>query len=453
MLTGVVICSARRDFRGTGHNADLGCNDSGIGERTMDVLRRGTQDTADSTYGSATPSFVVPRRSDERGTFNSIRDTLSMLTRPSATKAFRTTTPVVPTNFDRNHRVRADTLSFTQSTVTASSINRPTPTPSIAPSSTTSDVPSSRPAQNGTTTPKPSLANHHSSYVEPPLQHTRIGRSHIRTIEGMRIFNQEVEDAVIARFNTVSDTIQPVLIQNLRKGRHEFRPLGIQLLVLGYSEHDARPWMVVLCPEPVKKRVTSFFHNDFARRVCSANGPDEISFEVAVVGRPLRPTATEFPIQILGETQPLDHHVIWRPRIELKHSGKSHYARVGGFVRARDAHGTSTVYGLTAGHILPPETMGELSGDDRSQKLHSDSSEDSHSHCSSGAESYSALEDDPTSNGITSSPVWTDASDIDWLCLGTVTERSYSVRARNRDWALIKLSEQPEDMAGGTELN
>jgi hypothetical protein len=421
----------------------------------MDILRRRTRthDTADSTYGSATPSFEIPNRSNERGTFNSIRDTLSMLTRPSATKTFRTTARVVPTHFDRTSRARPDTLSFTQSTVTASSSSRPTTTPSTAASSTTSDVPSLTPTMNGPATPKPGVTNHSSSYVEPPLHQTRTARSHIRTIEGMRIFNQEVEDAVIARFNAISDTVQPALIQNLRKGRHEFRPLGIQLLVLGCSEHDARPWIVVLCPEPVKKRVTIFFQEDFARRVCSANGPDEISFEVAVVGRPLRPTASEGPIQIFGETQPLDSHVLWRPRIGLTHSGKSHYARVGGFVCARDARGTSTVYGLTAGHILPPETMGSLSGDHVSRNPDFDSSEGSHSRRSSGARSYSALEDYPASNGSTSSLAWTNARDPDWLCLGTVSEVSYSVRARNRDWALVRLSEQPGDMSRGSELD
>jgi hypothetical protein len=223
----------------------------------MDILRRGnhTHDMADSTYGSATPSFVIPSRNNERGTFSSIRDTLSMLTRPSATKAFRKAAPVATTHLERPNRAKADTISLTQSTVATSSISQPTTTPSIAASSTTSHVASLTPTMNGPTTPKPSATTRSSSYVEQPLHRTKTARSHIRTIEGMRIFNQEVEDAVIVRFNTISDTVLPALIKNLRKGRHEFRPLGIQLLVLGHSEHDARPWMVVLCPEPVKKRV------------------------------------------------------------------------------------------------------------------------------------------------------------------------------------------------------
>jgi hypothetical protein len=186
MFTGFAICSARRNLRSSGHNTDPDRNDRCAVQRTMDVLRRRTHthDTADSTYGSATPSFVIPSHINERRTFNSIRDTLSMLTRHSTTKASRTTAHVVPTHFDRANRARADTLSFTQSTVAASSISQLTTTPSLAASSTTSDVPSLRSTMNGGTTPKPGETNHSSSYVEPPLHQTRTARSHIRTIEG-----------------------------------------------------------------------------------------------------------------------------------------------------------------------------------------------------------------------------------------------------------------------------
>jgi hypothetical protein len=274
--------------------------------------------------------------------------------------------------------------------------------------------------------------------VSSPAQRTQ---SRMKTIDGMRIFSREVDSVVTDGFKIVCEKLEPPLIELLRKKSVQFRPLGIQLLILGHSEQTAKPWIVVMCPKPAKRRVAHFFQEPFAKHICRSPGLCQFDFEVAVVGRPLKPTEGEPCVQVLAQSYTSSEYSEWTPRIKIEHSGSAHYATLGGLVRVRDFHGKEQTYGLTAGHVLPLCPVDDQ--DVQSTANHQDTDKMSCSSDSSSAPANSDFDEEDFTH-IDQAESEAEVENFEaqpWSSLGSVNKASYSPRARNRDWALIELTD------------
>ncbi|KAI4681405.1 uncharacterized protein J4E84_007641 [Alternaria hordeiaustralica] len=105
------------------------------------------------------------------------------------------------------------------------------------------------------------------------------------TIHGMHIFQRTLSEEIQSRFEDVMKRLSGPLAAYLRRSRHEHRPMAIRLMFLGHDESSARPWIVVLCPELVRKRAGKFFKQDMAQRLCQSDEPGCESFQVVVVGQ------------------------------------------------------------------------------------------------------------------------------------------------------------------------
>jgi hypothetical protein len=274
---------------------------------------------------------------------------------------------------------------------------------------------------------------------ERPPRSSRASTAPLTTVKGMQIFSREVEDAVVNRFGEVSNSIERALVTHLRNERVEFRPLSIQLMVLGATYDTAKPWIVVLCPKEAKRIVKRFLRSQLARTICRGSDRETciISFETVVVGRPLHPTEGEPPDEVFVEYLPLVSAETWIPRVMVMQSGRIKHATMGGFVSIVDSQGKQALYGLTAGHVLPPNQLYD-EGSDGPLDIGSDNCDDSDD--SSDADSTA------TSSNIGGSYNDQDnispddhSDDREWTSLGHMSQASYSVRAQDRDWALIEL--------------
>lgn len=271
----------------------------------------------------------------------------------------------------------------------------------------------------------------------------------ITTIDGMRIFSLEVEPSIEQRYHEVRELVEPALIDYLCRKRIAFRPLGMQLMMLGVEEARAKPWIVVICSEKARGKVKVFMKKDFIRGICQ--GPDtcQVRFDTAVVGRALTPSDGEEHHEVFMEQGDRESLEPSPSQIKVVQSGTAHYAMIGGYVTVINLQGKRSVYGLTAGHILPADLLYDRDVETLSDVENNDSDDDS-----SGSESSGVLSTTRSHCGdeelLNSAGDVSDYSgDVDdnrnWTCIGRISKASYSTQARNRDWALVELTDSIDE--------
>jgi hypothetical protein len=275
------------------------------------------------------------------------------------------------------------------------------------------------------------------------------------TIKHMHIFERKIEAVVTNRFQEVQKILEPALLTYLAKERIEFQPLLMQLMLLGDTEDDAKPWIVILCRRKAKHQVKKFIKKRTTKNMYQASRLGQPSFDVMVVGRPLQKNTSGTLYEVFAVGQNSVTSKLWVPRIKITHSGSPHYATLGGFVRIVNSHGKVSTYGLTAGHILPADElydqdsatseivddsdMGEVS------EASDETSDEEHSGCSSKDRSRhpevtNELSDPSAYDCTTSAGDSDNPEDTRWASLGKISGVSYSRRARDRDWALVELT-------------
>jgi len=256
----------------------------------------------------------------------------------------------------------------------------------------------------------------------------------------MHIFQRTVSEEVQSRFEDVMNRLSGPLATYLRRSRHEHRPTAIRLMFLGHEQSSSRPWIVVLCPELVRKRAEKFFKQDMAQRLCQSDEPGRESFQVVVVGHAPRPKADEYASRVgtpsglsTADHDSTSHSFQSSSKVDTKHEGISSSAAIGGYILVTNLDGTETTYGLTAGHVLPQTAIDSpLSDDQWDGSMPSPDSSDSEDDLTSIPEhsakgrGQSLLE---SFIGPRGEPTWTGM---------ILAEATFSREARDRDWALIE---------------
>ncbi|KAH5181816.1 hypothetical protein HBH76_157280 [Parastagonospora nodorum] len=281
------------------------------------------------------------------------------------------------------------------------------------------------------------------------------------TLKGMRVFNQTIDNTVRERFRCVHEKLEPALLALLHKKRIDFRPLSLEILVLGHTPNDAKPWIVVRCSRAAKRKIKSFLREDFIKNLCQGPSSCSIRFEIIVTEAFVQITSDKCD-EVFTKQEDLELREVWTPRIKVFHSGEARFATMGGIIRIVDSIGEEKFYGLTAGHVLPADNLhdeGLYKGgssttsddDDNYEDDEQDKSGDENENESRPSAGYSQEslvgmrnmassteapilegEDDEKSSSI--------GDEVHWVSLGTMSKASYSPRARNRDWALIEVN-------------
>jgi hypothetical protein len=257
-------------------------------------------------------------------------------------------------------------------------------------------------------------------------------------LQGMRKFERELSEEMLRHSQGTVRRLAGLLASDLRKSRHEYRPMAIRLMLLGEDETSIRPYIVVFCPELVRKRAEKFFKKDMIRGIYQSDEPGRETFQVAVVGQAPQPRADESTS--LVKVAPAYTANLAYPgntsgslRVKAEHDGVSRLATIGGYIVASCHDGIETIYGLTAGHIFPQTRYNTSSSDQPSDgtmpsPASSDSDDDdditlenANQNSSRGAhESFTITKNEP---------YWTDVK---------LADVSFSREARDKDWALVE---------------
>ncbi|CAH0016924.1 unnamed protein product [Clonostachys rhizophaga] len=160
-------------------------------------------------------------------------------------------------------------------------------------------------------------------------------------ITGLTEFDKSVDNATLSRFRHVHLMLE--------------KPL-LELMVLGRCEADAKPCIVVLCPEQQSKKVRKFFDKKSVRAVRLPED-GQPSFEVFVVGRAPEPKQADGDIDVLipivGESEGYTNETYCGAPIVIRQaSGVDKRCTFGGVIKATWSNGEVKLYGLTVGHVL-----------------------------------------------------------------------------------------------------
>ncbi|KAH7074641.1 hypothetical protein BKA63DRAFT_317372 [Paraphoma chrysanthemicola] len=284
--------------------------------------------------------------------------------------------------------------------------------------------------------------NSESKKALPP---SRTTAALIKTIDGMHIFNVEVEERVTQRFRDIQGSLEEVVIEHLSRKRVEFRPLGMQLMVLGTDVAHAKPYIVFICPRNVESKLRSFLQKEFVKIICE--GPEfcQVKFDTAVLGRPLRPSAGEKLDEVFIREADANAVEVGVSQIRIVQLGQPHYGTMGGLISVIGPNTQRLTYGLTAGHVLSTapmydqeDAMSDAESDDSSDELDPDIDEFL-STISDIRNVIELAEEDTSELDVGERHVGDD--DQYWVCIGSLAEASYSAAARDHDWALVKLSD------------
>ncbi|KAI5459332.1 hypothetical protein BGZ63DRAFT_325107, partial [Mariannaea sp. PMI_226] len=204
-------------------------------------------------------------------------------------------------------------------------------------------------------------------------------------------FDKPVTDATISRFNHIHSQLEkPLLAYICSKDSRKYRPIALRLMVLGRSEDDAKPCIVVLCPEQQSKRVIKFFDRDSVQTLCRPEDNTVPSFEVVVLGRPPQVKQADDDTEVLVPSVNSIDTIIAEtfcgaPIVIRRASSVEKRCTFGGIIRTVWLNGDIKLYGLTVGHPLLDD-----SADDHSTELEKAecSNEGSYNLSDSSSEAY-----------------------------------------------------------------
>lgn len=272
---------------------------------------------------------------------------------------------------------------------------------------------------------------------------------------GLRRFDKDVDKATIDRFKDVLEQIEGPLLAHMQKSRKKYRPMAIRLMVLGKSDEDAKPYVVVLCNEGRYRRVERFFDTKLAKDVCRPQGSTLPSFDVCIVRQSPQPTAAETVYLSRGPVDTFDFMgTACGSIIKIVASEKARFATLGGVIKLV-AGGDYALYGMTAGHSAggwddDKDEEGESDGDGVSSDSDSEADTLENDDVSPTDKALCRAASPPRSPRLPNPNLEFPEN---WERWGSIlpSRRDWERRdERNHDWALVEI--ESEVMFGANRL-
>lgn len=171
------------------------------------------------------------------------------------------------------------------------------------------------------------------------LSNLQTQSTHITTINGLKIFNRDVANALQNNVRHVIQQLESGLCDHLYRRRVDLRLLALRPMLLGHTEEDVTLWIVVLCPSCAKSKVQRYLGKDVALNIYYGPPFRQYRFRTTVIGRPLKIMPSESLDEVFVEQEDPSLFEDWTPRIKVTQSDIDYYATVGGFVSIVNAEG------------------------------------------------------------------------------------------------------------------
>ena len=174
----------------------------------------------------------------------------------------------------------------------------------------------------------------------------------------LRLFDQEISQAVQNRFDDLSELFTPSLISFLAKRKVKRRPISIKLKVLGTDEKSAKPWVVVQCDEDASKPIKNYFNRPEVKSQYQPGDSesDLPSLEVVIHSRAPVPLATSDLASVYGNSW-AEVDTLCGKLIKIGSLDEPQIATLGGVIMVEKSRGQFMLYGLTAGHVFTQEPV------------------------------------------------------------------------------------------------
>jgi len=287
----------------------------------------------------------------------------------------------------------------------------------------------------------PKTASSGSSDTVPDRNHASAGYP-LTTSSDLKVFKKDVDDATWTRYKDVSERIQGPLLAFIKKSPRVYRQMALRLVVLGRTEEDARPRIVILCHPNVQKKVKKFFNQQDIRNIYQPEDGILQSLEVEIIAHPLEPKTTADGLVVHFDADARDvSRTLCGTLIKIDAGSNFRITTLGGLVKANKANGSYALYGMIAGHAV--EDLTALESVDKDETFSGDESTDE----------SSDEDDDTRRRQLGAPPAWplgntslnpsaikpTKRLPKSWTALGRTLPLASTMTAQYLDWALLTI--------------
>lgn len=224
-------------------------------------------------------------------------------------------------------------------------------------------------------------------------------------------------------------------------------PLWIRLMMVGASQNDARPHIVVFCKSKYKSVVRRFFDQDHVAELCNTSGTEGRRFKLHVEGS--APQLRQAVVQVVTDSSPQWPKTLCGTPISLEHpSGRARNATLGGVIKLVDSLGEFRLYGISAGHTLEALEDDE-SAEDIFDDVEDDTDDEIEEAVNGAAKDHGRCSGTLSEARDTSSDSWVfTKSEVSGV---SVQEPSVSGSgpAKRHDWALFDMSSYRPNVVRG----
>ncbi|KAI1372764.1 hypothetical protein F4677DRAFT_241151 [Hypoxylon crocopeplum] len=179
-------------------------------------------------------------------------------------------------------------------------------------------------------------------------------------------FDKEVDKPTRERFKTIQTYLEGLVLGQLRahlKPGTKYSPMSIRLAMMGISEDEARPHIVILCQPTHKSLIRGFVKQIIVTDICRPRQTGVPCFEVVVLGNAPRLHLGISDIEVIADTECIlgrSQNTLCGVPISFRHpSGQRRNATLGGVIKVVTASGGIELFGMTAGHALHQWKHGE----------------------------------------------------------------------------------------------
>lgn len=196
-------------------------------------------------------------------------------------------------------------------------------------------------------------ANTKASWFESPNPFLFMKRSNVCIVD------KEIDEKTRDRFRAMQPSFEKLLLEYIRAHRKpgtRYTPMSTRLAMMGTSENDARPYILILCQPAQKSIIQGFTRQEIVRDMCRPGDLGVPSLEVLVLGKAPRLHLAHSEIEVTTDTTLISepvHFTLCGVPISFTHpNGQRRNATFGGIIKVMAGNGSTEFLGITAGHML-----------------------------------------------------------------------------------------------------
>lgn len=186
----------------------------------------------------------------------------------------------------------------------------------------------------------------------------------------LKRFEKSASHHEMRRYSDLKNRLESPLLEYMYKysgaKRPQLSPIALRPVILGTTLDDAKLWMVILCDKNLEGRATKFLKQQWVHELCNLSDPSQTNIEILVAGSiwPVSRIIAQLPLRP-DKTQNHDWTFCGIPMCFF--DTDSHSIRVGtlgGPLHVLFNDGSSTLMGMTSGHVIQSFGGGHSNGPD-----------------------------------------------------------------------------------------